>query len=77
MRMFDADAEGADWSEARGSCYASIRSASLIERGRLSRAILRALINGWHGMDTGTCFDGAGLVECFATDPAYRQRCAD
>ena len=25
-------------------------------------------------MDTGTCFDKAGLVEGFATDPAYRQR---
>ena len=62
MRLLDADAEGPTGARSRGSCCASIRTASSIERGRPSRAILPAP-DGRPGRDTGTCFDMAGRAE--------------
>ena len=60
MRLLDADAEVPTGARSRGSCCISI--PNLIGRGGPSRAISLAP-DGWQGMDTGTCFDAAGLAE--------------
>jgi hypothetical protein len=56
MRLLDAD-KAPTGARLRGSCWTSIRSANLIERGRPSRAISPAPDG-----DTDTCFDAAGLA---------------